>query len=153
MQLREASLADAVAACEVMRRSIIELCGADHHDDSAILARWLANKTPEHFASWLAQADNHVFVAVEADQILGVGAVTDSGEITLNHVSPAARFRGVSRAMVAQLEARARELGNIACMLTSTETAQRFYRALGYVEQGPPKRLFGTDGHPMARPL
>lgn len=43
-------------------------------------------------------------MAVEGGMILGVGAVTDKGEITLNYVSPDARFRGVSRALLGALE-------------------------------------------------
>ncbi len=35
-----------------------------------------------------------------------------------------------------------------------TETARRFYLALGYVEVGPPANEFGTQaGYPMAKPL
>jgi GNAT superfamily N-acetyltransferase len=152
--IREASVEDAVEACDVLRRSIMELCTADHRDDPAILARWLANKTPENVASWIANPSGHVFVAVEATAILAVGAVTDGGEITLNYVSPAARFRGVSRTMLARLEAEARALGNPVCTLISTETARRFYHAAGYVEQGPPQRKFGTDAsYPMAKRL
>jgi len=49
---------DAPAACQVMRRSIAELCVADHQNDEAILTRWLGNKTPEIFASWIRQPDN-----------------------------------------------------------------------------------------------
>ena len=94
-----------------MRRSITELCFADHRNDQAILKRWLSNKTPEVFASWLRQPDNSLLVAVESSSILAVGAVTDAGEITLNYVSPDARFRGVSRALLAALEVRAMELG------------------------------------------
>ena len=88
---------DAVpAACEVMRRSISELCSADHLNDGVILGRWLANKTPEIDGSWIIRPGNSVLVAVDDDSILAVGSVTDAGEITLNYVSPDARFRGVS---------------------------------------------------------
>src|SRR6202030_4870300 len=84
--------------------------------------------------------------------ILAVGAVTDLGEITLNYVSPEARFRGVSRAVLGALEARAAERGNTRCTLISTETARRFYRAAGYVEDGPPQGKFGTVGsYPMTK--
>src|SRR5213082_1020272 len=100
MKIRDAVPADAPAACEVLRRSIIELCVADHHDDPAILERWLANKTPEIIASWIAQAASSMLVAVEAGVILAAGAVTDAGEVRLNYVSPDGRFRGVSRAML-----------------------------------------------------
>ena len=110
MEIRDAVPADAPAACEVLRRSIIELCVADHHDDPAILERWLANKTPEIMASWIAQAASSMLVAVEAGVILAVGAVTAAGEVRLNYVSPDGRFRGVSRAMLRALESRAIEL-------------------------------------------
>ena len=80
--------------------------------------------------------------------------MTDKGEITLNYVSPDARFRGVSKALLAALEARARELGNDVCTLASTETARRFYLAAGYVDQGAPTGKFGmSSGYPMARQI
>ncbi len=154
MEIRDAVPADADAACEVLRRSITELCVADHHNDPAILARWFANKTPEIVASWIAQPGNSVLVAVEGSAILAVGSVTDKGEITLNYVSPDARFRGVSRAMLGALETRARERGNTRCTLISTETARRLYRSGGYQEDGPPQGKFGSTGsYPMSKPL
>ena len=56
-----------------------------------------------------------------------MGAVTDTGEITLNYVSPDARFRGVSKTLLGALEVRAADRGNAQCTLASTETARRFY--------------------------
>ena len=154
MQIRDAIPEDAAAACEVLRRSIIELCIADHGNDPAILAAWLGNKTPEIVASWIVKSGNSVLVAGEGGSILGIGAVTDDGEITLNYVSPAARFRGVSRALLSALEARAIERGNSRCRLISTETARRLYRSAGYVEDGPPQHKFGTASSiPMSRRL
>src|SRR5437879_42061 len=95
MEIRDAVAADAPEACEVLRRSVIELCTLDHHNDQAILEAWLANKTPEIVSSWIARPDNSVLLAVEGDSVLSVGAVSDAGEILLNYVSPEARFRGV----------------------------------------------------------
>ena len=122
---------------------------------SCILARWLSNKTPETFLSWLKRPDNSLLVAVENGRILGVGGVTDAGEINLNYVSPDARFRGVSRAMLGALEARAAARGNVCCTLASTEPAHRFYRAAGYIEVGaPPSGKFGIEsGYPMSKTL
>jgi GNAT superfamily N-acetyltransferase len=154
MQIRDAIPDDAAEACEVLRRSICELCIADHHGDPAILARWLSNKTPEIVGSWIVKPGNSVLVAVEGAAILGVGSVTDDGEITLNYVSPAARFRGVSRALLGALEVRAIARGNSRCRLISTETARRFYRSAGYVEDGPPQHKFGSASSiPMSRHL
>ncbi|MDO9060733.1 MAG: GNAT family N-acetyltransferase [Bradyrhizobium sp.] len=152
MEIRDATPDDAVAACDVLRRSICELCIADHGNDPAILASWLRNKTPEIVASWATYPGNSLLVAVDGDAILAVGSVTDAGEITSNYVSPDARFRGVSRALMHALEARAMERGNTTCTLTSTETAHRFYLSCGYVDSGPPVGKFGIRAsYPMSR--
>jgi GNAT superfamily N-acetyltransferase len=153
MEIRDAKAEDAGAATQVLRRSISHLCAADHGNDPVILAQWLSNKTPEYVISWMTAPNNSVLVAVEDEAILGVGAVTDTGHITLNYVSPDARFRGVSRALLRALEARARERGSIRCTLNSTETARRFYLASGYVIDGSPVRRHGVDGYPMSKPL
>jgi GNAT superfamily N-acetyltransferase len=154
LEIRAATPEDGPAACQVIRRSIAELCAADHRSEEAILKRWLSNKTPEVFVSWMRQPDNSLLVAVEDGNILAVGSVTDAGQIALNYVSPDARFRGVSRALLGALEARAIERGNTQCTLSSTETARRFYQANGYVEDGLPVGNFGTSsGYPMTKLL
>ncbi len=154
MEIRDAVREDAPAACEVVRRSIVELCAADHQHDPAILARWLASKTPENVEKWIARPDSSTLVALDGEAILAVGAVTDAGEIILNYVSPDARFRGVSRALLAALEARAAARGAERCVLASTGTARRFYHASGYVEEGSPTRKFGAEsGYPMWKGL
>jgi GNAT superfamily N-acetyltransferase len=129
MEIRDAVAEDAPAACEVLRRSISELCVADHGKDATILARWLSNKTPEIVGSWIAQPGSSILVAVEGRTILGVGSVTDKGEINLNYVSPDARFRGVSRALMAALAVRAMERGSVRCTLISSQTARRLWVA------------------------
>jgi GNAT superfamily N-acetyltransferase len=152
MEIRDAWPEDAVAACDVLRQSISQLCVADHRNDPAILDAWLSNKKPEIVAAWAKAPGNSLLVAVEGQTMLAVGSVTDAGEITLNYVAPAARFRGVSRALLRALEARAVERGNARCTLTSTETAHRFYQSAGYVEDGVPKGKFGTaSSYPMSK--
>ena len=152
--IRDAAPDDAVAACHVLRESISRLCVADHRNDPAILNAWLANKTPEIVAAWAARKGNSLLLAVEGDAVLAVGSVTDAGEITLNYVAPAARFRGVSRALLSALEARAIERGNKRCKLTSTETAHRFYQSAGYIDDGVPTGKFGTTtGYAMSKEI
>ncbi len=154
MDIREANAKDAEDACRVLRSSILELCAADHRNDPTLLAAWLSNKTPANVAAWMRRIDASYLVAVEHGAIAAVGAVTDGGEILLNYVSPDSRFRGASRALLAALEARARERGATRCTLISTETARRFYRARGYDEIGAPVRKFGMDsGYPMSKDL
>ena len=111
-------------------------------------------KTIEYFVTWAEQPDNSLLVAVEGGQILAVGSVTDAGTIGLNYVSPDARFRGVSRALLLALELRAAERGNTRCILISTETARRFDLSNGYFETGAQSDAFGaSSGFPMSKPL
>jgi GNAT superfamily N-acetyltransferase len=151
MKIRDAAAEDAPAVCQVLRRSIAELCVADHRDDPIVLARWLSNKTPENVAVWIADPRNSLLVAVEGGAILAAGCVTNAGEIVLNYVSPDARFRGISRALLTALEARAVERGNDLCTLTSTGTARRFYREAGYTEIAPSVGKFGAPDYPMSK--
>jgi GNAT superfamily N-acetyltransferase len=154
MIIRDATPDDADEACAVLRASIAELCAADHRDDPAILDRWLANKTPENVAAWADGVGRSLLIATENGAILAVGGVRDAGEITLNYVAPWARFRGVSSALLAALEARAAERGAARVALLSTETAHSFYLARGYVDEGPMVGKFGTAAsYSMAKVL
>jgi hypothetical protein len=66
-----------------------------------------------------------------------------------------ARFRGVSKALVQRLEARARTLGLGECVLETTQTALRFYESLGYVksEQSYPLSLTGLPATVLRKVL
>lgn len=153
LQIRPARAADAAKACTVLRRSIVELCVADHGHDPTFLSGWLANKTPENVAAWIADPGNVVYVAVGGDAIAGVASMTKAGMITLNYVSPDARFHGVSKALLAALERKAAELGLAQCRLESTKTARRFYEAAGYREQGGAAGGCGADAQANCRPM
>lgn len=151
MRVRLAAPDDAEAAAMVLRRSIAELCTADHNDDPALVGPWLANKTPEIFRSWLDEPGNTVVVAVDENgRLLGVGASNGMGEITLNYVSPDARFAGVSSALMADLENRLRQNGLDVSRLTSTRTAHRFYLARGYRDDGV---VVASRGGVLAQPM
>ena len=102
---------DRAARCEVLRASIAELCAPDHRNDPEILMRWLANKTPENLKAWIADPSASLLLAVEDEAVLAVGSVRNDGEITLNYVSPQARFRGASTALLNAMET-APERGN-----------------------------------------
>jgi GNAT superfamily N-acetyltransferase len=152
IEIRVARATDAEAASEVLRRSIRELCADDHRGDAATLAAWLFNKTPDNLRRWIASA--HVVVADGGGALCGVAAIQPTGEISLNYVAPEARFRGISKALVAALEAWAVERGLARCTLRSTATARRFYASAGYRDTGPPTPGYGiTIGYPMAKQL
>src|SRR5437588_8893719 len=131
MNIRKAHVDEAAEACTVLRRSITELCHADHRGDETLLRRWLSNKTVENVSGWILRGD--VFIAEEDGAIAGVAAINGTGKITLNYVLPDFRFCGVSKALVLAMEANMRALGLPVCRLESTITARQFYEALGYV--------------------
>ena len=153
MEVRLAKPSDAAGACAVLRRSIEVLCFADHDGDPVTLDLWLANKTPANVLSWIDAPAQRVLIAVEAGAILGVGAASASGEILLNYVSPDARFRGVSKALLGELEAFLRGQANAVVRLSSTRTAHRFYRAAGYEDCGPPETWGRMRPQPMRKRL
>jgi GNAT superfamily N-acetyltransferase len=153
MNIRKAEPEDAAATCNVIRRSIIEICTTDHQKDPHVLEQWLANKTPDNVERWIVDPTSAFFVAVADQAILSAGCVKDYGEVVLNYVSPDARFRGISRAIMFELEAASRCFGNSASNLDSTRTAVRFYTSLGYVERGKPSVKHGLTTFPFTRPL
>ena len=130
MNIRRARIDDADEACAVVRSSITELCHLDHGGDETYLARWLSNKTIENVRRWILAS--HFFVAEEGGRIVGVAVMHDSGKVTLNYVSPHARFRGVSKALMRSIEDDARAAGITECWLEASQTALRSYWALGY---------------------
>lgn len=134
--IRRAVKSDAAPACEVVRRSIIELCAADHRGDRETLAKWLDNKTTALFEDWIASDRSVTLVAERAGSIVGVGLMNQSGAIHLLYVSPDARFSGVSKALLAALEEEAAAAGISEMRLESTITAQRFYADAGYSRNG-----------------
>jgi hypothetical protein len=143
---------EATEACAVIRQSIEELCLADHDGAPSVLGPWLANKTPETVRGWIESNPSGVIGAVSLDGIGGVGGLLPGGKISLNYVAPWARFRGVSKGLVRDLEARAAAQGEAYCSLISTLTAHTFYLALGYEDVGEPVCSFGgKPAFPMRR--
>lgn len=141
--VRAATARDAEQAIEVVRRSIELLCQADHGNDPATLARWLANKTPQAFESWLEDPDNFCVVAEIAACVRGVGLLHRSGEVRLFYIAPGHQGRGLGTRIHAALEEQAAKWHLIRLHLESTVLAIPFYQAVGYRCSGRKKHLFG----------
>lgn len=144
---------DTEEASRVLRRSIAELCTADHGGEAATVARWTANKTPGRLSAWLERSSIHLLVARIDGRIAGLGGVVPAGEIVLNYVSPDFRFRGVSKRLLAAMEEWLAASGVERGTLTSTKTALQFYLDAGWVQAGPCAELFGVPGYPMIKRL
>jgi GNAT superfamily N-acetyltransferase len=143
VSVRPAEQRDADAAIEVVRRSIGELCIADHHNDEKTLAAWLANKTPQNFLTWLSNTDNFCVVAESDRRLVGVGVLHRRGEILLFYLAPGVQRQGIGKIVHAALEERAAQWGLASLHLDSTALACAFYEALGYRKNGPAIARFG----------
>lgn len=149
---RRADLSDAEAACEVVRRSIVELCYDDHRGDETSLAEWLANKTPANFEQWIGSKQHACLVAERDHELVGFALLNLRGSISLLYVSPNARFCGISKALLAAIEQAAIAAGIRELTLESSATALRFYARCGYSSTGPPGKGFGiSSAYPMSR--
>jgi GNAT superfamily N-acetyltransferase len=142
--VRQAAEGDAHAAVDVVRRSIIESCTADHRDDAATIAKWLSTKTVQHFVSWLANEDNYCVIAEAGRRILGVGLLKRSGEIVLFYLAPSAQRHGIGKAIHSALEERAKTWGLLKLRLDSTVLACPFYEKVGYRSTGAARPRFGV---------
>jgi len=129
--VRDARIEDAEAGTELIRESIRQLCAADHNNDPAAIAAWVANKTAAEFRRWLATPPQSLLVA-ESGGLAGVGLMGDDGELWLLYVDPRCILKGVGRALLGALEARARLKGACEVALDSTRTALGFYLSAGY---------------------
>lgn len=104
LEIRIAAPDDAIAACNVLRRSITECCVLDHKDDPAILGAWLGNKTPQTVASWFESPTNFSVVALKDGEVIGVSLLTGAGKLALCYLLPEARGHGAGKAMLAKVE-------------------------------------------------
>lgn len=127
MTIREATTADAEAACIALRRSITECCVEDHRNEPEALSIWLRNKTPETMAGWFATPENFSVVATSTEQVIGVGLLTAKGELALCYVLPEARYQGVGKSLLNAMESHAMQLGVTEIFLSSIGTAKSFY--------------------------
>ena len=141
---RIAEARDADAAVHVLRRSITELCVADHHNDPTTLQKWLENKTVENFHSWLA-AESNFCVATESNgEINGVGLVDRAGEILLCYVARKVRAMAADAQYLGP-RGEGSDMGIRQASLGSTVSARSFYERHGYISAGESTCSFGSS--------
>jgi GNAT superfamily N-acetyltransferase len=138
--VRPARSGDVAAMSRVLIASITQLCAADHEDDPQRIAEWTSNKSPEGVAAMLAQDGLFLFVAEQDGRVAAVGATTANGGIALNYVDPEARFKGLSKALLAAMEADLLSRGFALGRLEATKTARAFYLSQGWLEDEQPSK-------------
>lgn len=142
--VRPATPEDAPAAVALVRRSISELCAADHQHDPATLERWLGNKSVAFFLRWLADPSTSLVVAELEQALCGVGSLRKGGQLTMIYVLPGRQGVGVGSAILRELEAQAARWHEREISLTSSFGARAFYERHGYVSAGEAKCKFGV---------
>lgn len=146
------SASDAADACAVVRNSITHCCALDHRHDVAILTPWLANKTPENLAAWIAAPDAMAWAAYRGNAMVGF-ALLARATLALCYVVPEALHQGVGRALLLQAESHVRRAGAVALALDSTRTAEAFYRRNGFEPSGTVREWAGLQALPMCKRL
>lgn len=153
IRIRKATPDDAEAMSGIVVASIRELCAADHRGDPVRIGSWTANKTPQNFRRWIAEAETQFFVAERHGCAAGVGGVSLDATIRLNYVAPEHRYQGVSRALLDHMEEVLAAAGVAVARLRSSETALSMYRGAGWVEDDAVDLPEGLEGRPMRKRL
>ncbi len=148
-----ASESDAARICDVLIRSVHEVCAPDYGNDPAILDSWCSNKSPESIAKWIRNPDNFFIVAELVPQGI-VGAALYSrteASIHLCYLVPEGLHRGIGSRLLFSMEAEARRLGHRQITLDSSITAHEFYKLHGYEDNGEPVYWHKVLGFPMRK--
>jgi len=145
IDIRQATPDDATAACTLLRRSIEEACVADHGQRPEVLQAWLGNKNTQTVLAWFASASNYAILAERDGQIAGMALLTQAGKLALCYVQPDILRSGIGSALLAAVEARAREWNISKLHMHSPTSASGFFERHGYVNAGKDKACFGLE--------
>jgi N-acetylglutamate synthase-like GNAT family acetyltransferase len=154
ISVRSALPEDAASACDVLRRSIRELCVLDHRNDEEVISAWLENKTLDNVRRWIESQTTYSVVAECERSVCGFAMMSRTGVVSLCYVAPAMHRSGAGKKMLAALEVQARQWQLQSIQLESTVTAKPFYERSGYVSFGPVVEVRGAQGgYPMKKLL
>jgi putative acetyltransferase len=145
---------DARATLDVFLAAVTETAAADYSAEQ--IAAWSrpAQRTLSEWAT--ARADADTFVAAVAGAVVGFSDVDADGYIDMMFVSPTHARRGVARALLAEVERRAGEIGARGLSTNASITARPFFEAHGFevvAEQHPVISGVALTNFRMARLL
>ena len=129
IDIDKAELSDVKSIIQVMRNSILS-CHADHHNNQASIDAWLANKTEENLALWIAH--NYSLVCKQDNSIVGFFMASATGEILLNYVEPNRQQQGIGKSLLDTAKAHYHNQGIDKLSAESTITAKAFYQKNGF---------------------
>lgn len=150
--IRRATVFDVFDISRVLIHSITRLCTVDHDDDPHKISLWTANKTPDDIRGWII-SDRQIRVAEQAGEVVAVGGVRASAEVSLLYVDPNFVGQGGGSALLARLEAELIACGHDQAHLKATKTALGFYRKNGWDTAGNPSDWHGIPQFPLRKSL
>ncbi|HJR61087.1 MAG TPA: GNAT family N-acetyltransferase [Vicinamibacterales bacterium] len=117
---------------EIQRTAVRGIAASDYPDD--VIEAWAPLPIAEGDVSAIEGDETEIRLIAELNgQPAGMGAfVPEHSELRACYVTPGAARRGVGRALVNEIERRARAAGLAELRLVSSLTAERFYAVLGY---------------------
>lgn len=153
--IRDAREEDANKICEVLIRSVREVCAADYNNDEAVLENWCSNKRPDVVSDWVRDPDKFLIVSeLPPHGIVGVAMYARSeAAVHLCYLVPEGLHQGFGTALLQALEAEAARLKHSRISLISSITARDFYKRNGYVENGEPRFWGKVLAYPMSKTL
>jgi GNAT superfamily N-acetyltransferase len=149
--IRRAEVADAAAACLLLRSSIAECCRSDKNYCATDADAWLANKTPAIVRSWFAWPENVSVVAVAGTSIIGVGMLCSPRKIALLHVCPRHWRSGIGSAMLHWLAMHAEGANTGTIRAIVPPGAHEFFIRYSYQVKGGQRAPYG-DAFLMTKP-
>ena len=144
-KVREAMPSDSAKACEVLRRSISEICSLDYNDQS-VIDEWLGNKTESNIKEWIQSVNSYSVVCTNDDHIVGFGTITLEGEVLLLYLVPEALRKGNGKLMLEAMEERIISECIEEIYTVSSITAKPFYERNGYTKNGAPMLVGNIEG-------
>ncbi len=130
--VRRAREEDGESIWRVHTRAIREI--ARSHYTLEETEAWAGPRKPEHYVESIR--NNEFYVAEEDGAVIGFGALNQKqGEIEALYVSPEVAGRGVGKAILQELEGRAKDLGIKSLRMDASLNAVPFYESAGYEQQ------------------
>ena len=146
--IRQFAAFDAEAWLDVHRAAVRGIAASDY--SPALIDAWAPPVSARMVACLRADRSGTRIVAELDGAMAGIGELApENSELKACYVAPGFARRGVGKALVAELEALARNTGIAALSVHSSITAEPFYLHLGYEVTARGSHVLHT-GEPMA---